>query len=265
MRKHRMLLSSLLLSVLIPLSAFQTFSCELTVRLEHYAPESQKNSSDAWSGVDKELTSTLLQQAQCRYSIVEIAWARSLIMLANGEVDLMINVSKTPERSRSFYFIGPIRDEVIVLATLAGAQFKLNEVSDITTLDKPIAIQRNAYYGEAIDSLLQQAEYQHHFIHVTDNKTKLKLLKRGRISGFLEAKRNIINSVNSDTDFDNVWFKPLVFHTNPIYFALSKKSISPEMKSKIEQSFEQIKTRGMIEAIDAKYHPTSSLPVNREN
>ena len=241
--------------LLLSLSTFASVSCELEVRLEHYAPESQKSSANKWSGVDIELTSTLLERAQCSYSIIEISWARSLIMLADGEVDLMMNVSKTATREESFYFIGPIRDEIIVLATREDAQFELNQVADIVTLNKPIAIQRNAYYGEAIDHLLKQKKYQQHFIHVTDNKTKLKLLKRGRISGFLEAKRNIINGVNSDSDFSGVWFKPLVFHTNPIYFALSKQSVSLEVKDRIAESFQQLKDQGIIDAIDAKHHP----------
>jgi polar amino acid transport system substrate-binding protein len=240
--------------------AFNSFSCELTVRLEHYAPETSKTNDGSWSGMDIDITRSLFEEAQCQFSIVEVSWARSLIMLADGSIDLMINVSKTPIRSRSFYFIGPIRSEVIVLATNDDAKFSLKKISDITKLDKPIAIQRNAYYGPAIENLLKQKKYQEHFIHVTDNTTKLKLLKRGRISGFLEAKRNIINGVNSNANFEGIWYQPLVFHSNPIYVALSKKSVNNEVKGRIETAFERLITQGEIAAIDAKYEPKLILP-----
>ncbi|WP_343817130.1 substrate-binding periplasmic protein [Colwellia asteriadis] len=234
--------------------ALPSFSCELTVRLENYAPESQKNSNNKWSGVDIDLTKVLLTKAQCQFSVVEISWARALVMLADGDIDLMVNVSKTPIREELFYFIGPIRNEVIVLATNESANFSLNQISDITQLNKPIAIQRNAYYGEDIERLLADKQHQQHFIHVTDNKTKLKLLKRGRISGFLEAKRNIINGVTSDEDFEGVWFQPLEFHSTPIYFALSKKSVTPSLKSRVENAFQQLKNQGGLKAVENSHN-----------
>ena len=238
--------------------SFNSLSCELSVRLESYDPETHKTQNNTWHGVDIDVTQALLQKAQCEFSIVEISWARSLIMLAEGQIDLMINVSKTPAREKSFYFIGPVRQEVIVLATADNAQLSLNETTDILKLKKPIAIQRNAYYGETIKNLLKHKKYQKHFIHVTNNKTKLKLLKRGRISGFLEAKRNIINGVNSSDDFDGIWYQPFVFHNNPIYFALSKKSISVVMKDKIENAFQALLEQGKLSNIKARYKEARS-------
>ena len=242
-----------LVAVLFCFIAFNSYSCQLDVRLEQYAPESQKNKSNNWFGVDIELTQALLTEAQCRYSILEISWARALVMLAHGELDMMLNVSKTSEREKSYYFIGPIRNEVIVFATYKNSNYVLTSIDDIIKLDKPIAIQRNAYYGEAIEYLLQHEKHHKMFINVTDNETKLKLLKRGRISGFLEARRNIIHGVKSDNNFKGVWFSNLEIHNNPVYFALSKKSINLELKQKISQSFEHLVTEGKIEQIVLKH------------
>ncbi|KGJ96874.1 ABC-type transporter, periplasmic subunit family 3 [Colwellia psychrerythraea] len=232
---------------------FNAYSCQLDIRLEHFSPESHKSHNDEWFGIDIDLTKALLNEADCNFNILETPWARALLMLARGEIDLMINVSKTPEREPLYYFIGPIRNEEIVFATYKTVEHNLTKVDDILKLDKPVAIQRNAYYGEAIQRLIDNEKYTELFVHVPNNDIKLKLLERGRISGFLEAKRHVIHGINNDEKFSNVWFPPLIFHKNPVYFALSKQSVDEQLINKIFNSFQRLLDQGKINEIISKH------------
>jgi polar amino acid transport system substrate-binding protein len=228
---------------------FNSYSCQLDVRLEQFSPESKRNKSNNWFGIDVELTQMLLDEAQCSYNVLEVSWGRALIMLTDGELDLILNVSKTRKREEDFYFIGPIRHETVVFATYQHFNYNLKTITDIVNLDKPIAIQRNAYYGKVIQQLLEQEDYQESFVHVANNETKLRLLKRGRISGFLEAKRNIIHGIKNDNSYEGVWFPDVVINQTPVYFALSKKSINEELKQKISESFKRLVRQGKISEI----------------
>jgi len=240
-------------------SLFSCFGCQLDVRFEQFSPASQKNKQGSWSGVDLELTKALLNEAQCSFTVLEISWARALIMLNRGDIDLVLNVSKTTERERNYYFIGPVHNETIVFVTYEHKTTPLKNIADILKLGRPIAIQRNAYYGKEVEKLLQQADYKESFVHVANNETKLKLLKRGRISGFLEAKRNIIHSIENDSNYKGVWFPDLVIHKNPIYFALSKKSINEALLLNISDSFDRLTSQGKIKEIILK-HEQSHFP-----
>ena len=242
-----------LILILLSLITFSAYSCQLDIRLQHYSPESTKSTSNDWFGIDIDLTEALLNEVQCNFNILEIPWARALLMLATGEIDILINVSKTHEREQLYYFIGPIRNEEIVFATYKSLNYNLTKIDDILGLDKPIAIQRNAYYGEALQRIINNEKYKELFVHVPSNEIKLKLLKRGRISGFLEAKRNVIHGINNDKIFAGVWFPALIFHKNPVYFALSKKSISVEFNQRISAGFERLVTQGKVKAIVLKY------------
>jgi len=238
---------------------FNSFSCQLDVRFEEFSPESQKNEHNNWVGIDMELTQALLTEVGCSFLVLEVSWARALLMLDRGDLDLILNVSKTKEREDKYYFIGPMRNETIVFATFKKAIAPLKTIEDILKLDKPIAIQRNAYYGEEIEHYLQQKDYAESFVHVANNETKLKLLKRGRISGFLEAKRNVIHGINNDSNFTGIWFPDVIIHQDPTYFALSKKSVSKELKQKISEGFSRLVARGKIEEIILK-HEQGHLP-----
>lgn len=235
------------------LTTVSSYSCELDVRLEQFSPESQKTKYNNWFGIDMDLTQALLHEAQCSFTVLEVSWARALLMLNRGEIDLILNVSRTSDREKNYYFIGPIRHETIVFATYKHENYPLNTIADILKLDKPIAIQRDAFYGEAIQNLLEQADYKESFVHVANNETKLRLLKRGRISGFLEAKRHVIHGIENDSNYDGIWFPDLVIHQNPIYFALSKKSIDESLKQRISDSFERIVAQGKIKEIVLKH------------
>jgi len=245
--------------VLFSCIIFRSYSCELDVRLEEFSPESQKNELNNWVGIDMELTQALLTEVGCSFQVLEVSWARALLMLDRGDLDLILNVSKTKEREDKYYFIGPMRNETIVFATFKKAIAPLKTIEDILKLDKPIAIQRNAYYGEEIEHYLQQKDYAESFVHVANNETKLKLLKRGRISGFLEAKRNVIHGINNDSNFTGIWFPDVIIHQDPTYFALSKKSVSKELKQKISEGFSRLVARGKIEEIILK-HEQGHLP-----
>jgi polar amino acid transport system substrate-binding protein len=241
------------------LSLFSSFGCQLDVRLEQFSPESQKNKQGGWSGVDMDLTKALLDEAQCSFTVLEVSWARALLMLTSGDIDLVLNVSKTIEREINYYFIGPVQNETIVFATYERGSAPLNTIADILKLGRPIAIQRDAYYGKEIHHLLQQEDYKESFVHVANNETKLKLLKHGRISGFLEAKRNIIHSIENDGNYQGVWFPDLVINENPIYFAFSKNSINEKLILKISNSFDRLTSQGKIKEIILK-HEQSHLP-----
>ena len=245
-------------ATLLCLVTFNSYSCQLDVRLEQFSPESQKN-NNTWFGIDIDLTKALLNEVPCSFSVLEISWARALVMLRSGELDLLLNVSKTGEREKDYYFIGPIRNETIIFATYKNLNYTLDTIGDLIKLDKPVAIQRNAYYGKDIQRLLEHKDYKESFVHVPNNETKLRLLKHGRISGFLEAKRNIIHGIKNDNNYKDLWFPDLVIHHNPVYFALSKRSINASLKQKISESFSRLVAQGKIKAILLK-HQSKSLP-----
>jgi len=232
---------------------FNSYSCQLDVRLENYSTGSHKNDESNWFAIDIDLTKALLDEVGCNYNIVETPWARALLMLASGEIDLLLNVSKTQEREEVYYFLGPINNEEIIFATYKHLNYNLTKIEDIFKLDKPIAIQREAYYGDAMQRLINDDMYKELFVVVANNKTKLRLLKRGRISGFLEAKRYIIHGIENNVNYKGLWYPNLVIYKNPTYFALSKESINKALKKRLFNGFEHLVAQGKIKEITQKH------------
>lgn len=229
-----------LVSILLIFVCFRSLSCQVTLGLEDFSPQSEKVSDSSWQGRDLELIEKFLTLAGCSFDIVELPWARGLSLLTTGEIDMMINVTKTPQRAEVFHFIGPINYEVIVLASKKDEILSLERADDLLKLDKPVAIQRGAYYGETVSQLIATTKGHEQFIEVTDNETKMALMKSGRIAGFLEAKRNLTLGPQLKPRYEGVWFQPLILHQTDVHYAFSKQSISPQLLNKLQLAYQQL-------------------------
>lgn len=237
--------------LLLLLISYRISGCELTVRLEAYAAQSQLK-ENVWHGLDVELVTTLLNEAKCQYSFIDLPWGRSLKLLESGDIDLMLSVSKTSLRESFAYFIGPQRTETIIFASHSSTT-AISTLDELFAQTKPFAIQRGAFYGAEFNNKLNQREHSANMITVTDNQTKLELLRSKRISGYLEAKLNVLFEIENVPELKKLQIHPVVINQAPVYFAVSKNSVSKEQISQLEAAFNKLKHEGKFATILAKY------------
>ncbi len=216
------------------------YSCKLTVRLEQFSSQSVKLADNQWQGLDADLIKALLDEINCSFEVKDLPWEKAIKMLRTGELDMMLNVSKNPTREEYFHFIGPVNEEVVVVATTQDKPISLTSIEDILLLDKPVAIQRGVYYGREVSFLLKQGKYQSNFVQVTKNKSKIELLKSGKVSGFLESRKNLLYSIETDPEFKNVSYDPLIIYHNYVYYAFSKKTVSNKLKEKLHLAHQRL-------------------------
>ncbi|WP_052140868.1 substrate-binding periplasmic protein [Pseudoalteromonas piratica] len=228
-----------------------TFGCEITIRYERYGVENQAGEPARWHGLDVDFAKALLANTDCSYRFVELPWARALGGLKAGLIDLMLSVSKTAEREKYFYFIGPQRQETIVLAMNRENAFTINSLEDLLSLPAPVAVHRGAYYGETFEKLLQSNP--EHFITVVDNKTKLDLLAHKKISGFLEEKGNLIYQKTFNPSFSHIYIDDFVINSTDVYYAFSKRSLNQAQLEQFERIFRSSEYQTKQHKILAKY------------
>lgn len=223
------------------LLSFHVFSCDLLVRVEDYAAQSHRDENQQWQGIDIELTKTLLAQAGCRHRFVPIPWGRALVMLENGELDMMLSVSKTEVREKFAAFVGPQRVERIRVVSKANPSVILKNFADILNTQLPLGIQEGAFYGAKFSRFMREVKSpEQYFFKVPNNDTKLSLLIKGRIFGFLEEQLNVEYEIKHQLAPKDVFIHPLVINEAPVYFAFSKKSVSPEHLKQIKKAFEAL-------------------------
>ncbi|CCQ10408.1 ABC-type amino acid transport/signal transduction systems, periplasmic component/domain [Pseudoalteromonas luteoviolacea B = ATCC 29581] len=233
---------------------FSAFSCDLTVRFEKYGLQAQNDPELGWHGLDVDFAKALLDKAGCTYRFVSAPWGRALKMLEDGELDLVLSVSDSPERREFAYFIGPQRMETIVFAQHRNASVTLRELNDLFHLRKPVAIQQGAFYGLPFsDALNRMSDPEPQFLFVADNKLKISLLQNQRISGFLEEKFNLIYQIENNPDFVDVEVHPFIVNREPVYYAFSKASLSQGDLKRLEAAYQSLQQSGELNGILKKY------------
>lgn len=228
----------------------RALSCELVVRVEDYAAQSHRDENQQWQGIDIELTKALLNQAGCSYRFVPVPWGRALKMLEVGELDVMLSVSKTTERTKFAHFIGPQRIEKIKIVSKADPTIVVSSFKDILKIPLPLGIQEGAYYGESFNAFNKTlAPADRYFFKVPNNDTKLSLLIKNRIFGFLEEQLNIEYEIRHELTPKDVFVHPIIVNQAPVYFAFSKESVSNNQLKAIERAFNHLTFSGVFEQI----------------
>jgi polar amino acid transport system substrate-binding protein len=244
------------LFLLFVLVGTPALGCELMVRFEQYPPQAYMDDDQQWHGMDVDFAKALLDEAGCSYHFVRIPWGRALGMLEHGKLDMMLSVSKNPQRQQFAHFLGPQRQENIVLVSLTSSPITMSKFNNLETFDKPIAIQQGAYYGKKFAELLaRDSKENSHFITIPNSEAKLSLLRKGRVSGVIEEKLNILYEIKNNSQFGDTVVYPVVIHVNPVYYAFSQASIKPALLTKLSKAFDILQKNGTLAAIEHKYDP----------
>lgn len=221
---------------------------------EDYAPLTYQDSSGQWTGLDVELTRALLNEAGFTPDFVRLPWSRALEYMKTGEIQLMMNVSKTDERSEFMYWIGPERVSRMVLAVKAG-----NEGLPITTLDDfPLVaaqqntrfgIQQDVFYSPEFNDRLNAPDFAAGFELVPQHSLNPNKVLTGHILGFFEEETFLKYMIQQSPEYAGLALHPFVLTQEEVYFGISKKGVSEEARERLQAAYTRLEQNGTFEEI----------------
>lgn len=229
-------------------------ACELKVRVTIFEPLMMRDNKGHWSGIDVDQAKALLDLAGCRYTFVEMPFARGLHKLKTGELDLVLEVSKTAVRQKAFNFIGPQRHEVIHLAIRKNLVPPITQWQQLKTLDVILLRQRGTFVGERFERVLQQnSALNKRMILLGDTGVRIDMIKKGRADGFFAERAYLQYRMQTNSEYAMVELHPLVIHSAPVYFAFSKVSVDKTLLNRLQVAYEQLAKTSKLKQIEMKY------------
>jgi polar amino acid transport system substrate-binding protein len=134
------------------------------------------------------------------------------------------------------------------------AKITIERLNNFDTFGKPIAIQRGAYYGEKFKELMDSCpNSQASFLVIPNNQTKLWLLHKGRVSGLIEDKFHVAYQLDHNPKLNKLDVHYEKIHSNPVYFAFSRTSLSAAQLTRLENAFIAIQKDGSLKKLTQKY------------
>ncbi|MFT4929145.1 MAG: polar amino acid transport system substrate-binding protein [Phenylobacterium sp.] len=230
------------------------FACELTVRTYPYPPFAMKDQHGQWRGIDIDYTKVLLDESNCRYTFVEIPWGRGIVLLREGKIDMMLNVTKTPRRAPFMHFVGPQRMETLLLVAKKDSLPMISHWSQLKTLEATFMRQRGTFIGERFEQLLtENPTLKNRLIYLANNVVNIDMIRKGRAVGFFSEQAILKHEYAKNPDYSILETHPLVINRAPVFYAFSKASMSAKQIQIIIEGYHRLEATNKLEAVEAQY------------
>ncbi|PKM21269.1 MAG: amino acid ABC transporter substrate-binding protein [Gammaproteobacteria bacterium HGW-Gammaproteobacteria-15] len=231
------------------------YSCTLRMGIEtSFAPYIMQH-GDSWRGINVELLQRLLQEIECELEFIHSPWLRSLKLIEQGELDVLSHLSYNAERSKQFAFIGPHQQESIYLVGLQRAFPGLTAVDQLKSSGTTgiIALLNGAYYGDKLDSILNDAKNRTRFVFIRGNEDKQALLLNGRVHGVLEDIA-AYHYWKVQPGLPTADYIPLFqVHQSMVYFGFNRRTVSSVQLQQLAQAWQKLYADGSLAAIVQRY------------
>jgi polar amino acid transport system substrate-binding protein len=252
------LATSITVTLLALLSMSSLYAADaIRVRVTNFAPNYYVKDGH-WTGLDVELAAAVVSEAGYSIDYVDLPWSRALAYLQDGSLDMMMNLSKTPDREAVMSFIGPER-----LSRRALVVRRDDLAMPIENLDQLVAqaklkhltfgIQADAKYSDEFDArMLSDPEFASHFDSVTQGALLAKKTQAGRNLGFFEDYYYAAYQLKNSPDFRGLAIHPYIISSAPTYFGISKK-LDPIKEKKLSDACERLEKNGTLDKIRARW------------
>ncbi len=204
-------------------------ACEKTVRLPDTVPYAVKDEGGSLQGgLHVDLIREALRRMQCVARFVDMPWARSLMELQSGQIDMLPGAAETPERHTYAYFSRPMNNarNVLFVHVSDTKKQRPRQLSNIIGTDFKLAVRRGAMYGGQYDNLINQPQFVKQLSFVPSARSGFLMLAAGRVDGMVADELTGLRTVDQLGLKQQVARTDLVIDTAPLLVAFSMSTIA---------------------------------------
>ncbi|MBC96797.1 MAG: hypothetical protein CME63_03550 [Halobacteriovoraceae bacterium] len=217
---------SILISLFIFSSASTSIRAEISPALKagvsetDYPPYSfTHKETQKMQGISIEVCNHLAASLGLKIEYIKRPFARSLVDLSSGKLDLMCTLFNTNSRSPDVLYTSvPHAMEDVILFTLKDSKTNLRKPGVTAIKDYDVGGIQGYYYGPDI------GESSGHKIHYAQNEEQLlKLLLKKRVAYILGNKEAILSQAKEMKIQDRIKFLDFPIYSGPVYIGISRK------------------------------------------
>jgi len=253
----------ILLLVCLPAQAISPqleWPCQRTVVSRsalNMPPYSYMNEQNQLTGYRVEFMQQLFGRLGCKLEILtDSPWKRSLMLLESGEIDVLMNASKSTERERYAWFSTAYEDEkvAVFVAVTQRDHLQLKQLEDIGAKGYSVGIIRGNYYGPQFAALLEQPKFKKHVIEAIDKPSLYQFVLRGRVQMYLDYFPNGLLALrDEELDQQIVRYPMTPITIGQVHFMLSRQSVSVSFVRQLDLVLAEMLRDGSVRKLQQKY------------
>lgn len=230
-------------------------SCEISVGWDPWEPYHYIGPGGEVQGLDIDIVSALAEHVGCELDFVQGSWAGSLRLIRNGELDILLGATPTPERQEYALFSDPYREERFELYVRIedAARWRGKDLPELLDEGFVVGVTQGYIYSDEVSELQMNEKYREQFVEAAVGELNFTHLMDHRIDGFLEDPfvfAAIDRRRNWGVAMDPV---SLEVGSGEVHMLFSRETIDPELVEDFNRALEALHESSEYKAIMGKY------------
>lgn len=206
-------------------------------------------------GLRVELVANTLKEMNCQLTFLKMPWARALVELEEGRIDIIGGAFPNEERQAYAWYskVDFHSPNILFVRKDISNGVVLNDLSDIEKYRLKVGVQIDVYYGKAFEEKRLGAHFSRLLYPNTSRKALWGMLRLGRIDGVIadvhsgqgELKQLGLSSLIVASD--------LIVSDQAAFFIFSKKSNNQKFVEDFDDALSKLKATGAVNTILNKY------------
>ena len=229
--------------------------CDITLRWDDDPPYFMAQEDDV-VGIDADLAREAMERLGCSLSLQKLPWARALVELRDGRVDMLSGAYRTPEREQYAHYsevVGLVSPNILFVRRSDEARFDLSGLRELLESDFRLGAQINVSYSDEYSALVQNPDYEKNIQYLSRRESLWRMLARNRIDGVVASRLTGLYEIQELGLSGTITPSSLVVSNKPAYFVFSKASVGSEFVADFDLALRAMLEDGTFEAIENRY------------
>ncbi len=246
-----LLAAGLLALVLLPNAP--AVACVLRVRQNADPTALMRGADGLLSGPQVETVREALRRIGCSAVIVPLPWARALLDLETGRLDVLPDTHRVPEREAFAWFsrstwASTVR--VFMRVSDLGAHHAPRSLEAFAQRKLRLGVQTGVRYGADIDRLLKSEPFKDRLERAPSRQGLWKMLALGRIDGVLAGEQTGRRELVPLGLAERVAAAPIRLAEEPSHTAFSRATVKAGLVDRFDAALLAMRQDGTIERIE---------------
>lgn len=241
--------------LLLGLIVLPARGCEVLARWNDDPPYSYRTADGRLAGLNVELVEQTLARLGCRAQWRELPWARALVELEAGRLDLLPGGLRRPEREAFAHFVAQhVLSRNLLFVRKAdrarlGAATRLADVPPGLRL----GVQIGVVYGPEYAQLITQPAFRASLTQATARRNLWQMLALGRVDGVLASEASARWELAQEGLSAAIVATDVVLSDDPAFVMVSKRTRDAAWARRYQEASDALEADGTMSHIVRKY------------
>lgn len=227
----------------------------LRILTYNHPPNYMQAEDGQWTGIDIDLAGALCREAGFDTEFQQLPWNRAMGYIETGHLDMIVGLTRTPERETFIEFIGVCKNEQFgIVMHRKDMDLPLNTLDDFVAIGGTWGIRNRMHYSEEFNNRLENdPTFRSLFDLHSVQAGNFEKIAAGRLRGLIGEMIGVKYYILSNPHLSDLVVREVPFFPpSPVFFGVTRKMTVEDME-KLRTAHKKLEARGEFAGIVKKW------------